>query len=199
MTAQELLDRDRSVVVAIDLQGKLIEMAHRHELVLEATGRLLRIAEIFEVPVVLTEQYPEGLGGTHPGLLATYDALATPKRRIEKLSFGCCGDEGFLAALDDLLPAVPPDRRQMVVAGIETHVCVLQTVLELLREGSQVHVCWECVSGRGEEYRRHALDRMQQAGACLTNHESVGFEWARTKSHPRFRDLNRLLREGQLT
>jgi nicotinamidase-related amidase len=92
---------------------------------------------------------------------------------------------------------VTAKRRQVVVAGIEAHVCVMQTVIELLREGSQVHLCWECVSGRGEEYRRHALERMAQAGAVLTNHESVGFEWARTKEHARFRDLSRLLKKGQ--
>ena len=92
---------------------------------------------------------------------------------------------------------MPPNRRQIVVAGIEAHVCVMQTVNELLRAGSGVHVCWECVSGRGEEYRRHALERLQQSGAVITNHESVGFEWARTKDHESFRAMNRLLRDGQ--
>jgi nicotinamidase-related amidase len=86
----------------------------------------------------------------------------------------------------------------LVVAGIEAHICVMATVIEMLRAGSQVHLCWECVSGRGEEYRRHALDRMAQAGAVLTNHESVAFEWARDKNHPGFRAMNELLREGQL-
>jgi hypothetical protein len=75
----------------------------------------------------------------------------------------------------------------------------MQTVLELLRHGNQVHLCWECISGRGAEYRRHALDRMMQAGAVLTNHESVGFEWARHKDHPQFKALSNLLKEGQLT
>ena len=67
---------------------------------------------------------------------------------------------------------------------------------ELLRQGSAVHLCWECVSGRGEEYRRHALERMVQAGAVLTNHESVAFEWARDKNHPAFRDMSGLLKGG---
>ena len=92
---------------------------------------------------------------------------------------------------------MPSGSRQIVVAGIEAHVCVMQTVIELLRAGSQVHVCWECVSGRGEEYCSHALERMRQAGAWITNHESVAFEWARGKDHPAFRAMNRLLREGQ--
>jgi len=193
----ELLEAERSLVVIIDLQGKLMEMAFRSQLVIAASKRLIELAGIFGRPVVLTEQYPEGLGVTHPDVRAAFDTLATPKRYVKKVSFGCCGEPAFLAALDELLPGVSPDRRQVVIAGIEAQVCVMQTVFELLRAGTEVHLCWECVSGRGEEYRRHALERMQQAGAQLTNHESVAFEWARTKDHPGFRAMNRLLRAGQ--
>jgi nicotinamidase-related amidase len=198
MSRTRLLDADRSAVVVIDLQGKLMEMAWRSDLVLAATRRLMKLAAIFARPVILTEQYPAGLGTTHPDVRAVYDEIETEKRYIEKVSFGCCGDDGFNRALDEVLPGVPVSERQIVVAGIEAHVCVMQTVVELLRSGSEVHVCWECVSGRGEEYRRHALGRMQQAGAVITNHESVAFEWARTKDHEAFRAVNRLLREGQL-
>jgi len=193
----ELLDADRSLLVVIDLQGKLMEMAWRSEKVIAGTIRLLKMAEIFRRPVVLTEQYPKGLGTTHPEIRAAFDGLTTEKRFLEKTSFGCCGDPAFHRALDELLPRWPVDQRQIVVAGIETHVCVMQTVMELLAAGYQVHLCWDSISGRGEEYRRHALERMRQAGARVTNHESVGFEWARTKEHPGFRALNELLRPGQ--
>jgi nicotinamidase-related amidase len=118
---------------------------------------------------------------------------------VDKTSFGCCGDGGFVQALREVRPELEVHDRQVVIAGIEAHVCVMQTVLELLDRGEQVHVCWECVSGRGEEYRRHALDRMQQAGAQITNHESVCFEWARDKNHPGFKAMNQILRAGQLT
>ena len=198
MAKTELLDSERSIVVVIDLQGKLMEMAFRSQLVIDASIRLMKLAEIFEVPVLMTEQYPQGLGVTHTDVQATFDGLETRTGFLTKTSFGCCGDAKFEEHLAGLRPGLPPAERQVVVAGIEAHVCVMQTTLELLRTGHQVHLCWECVSGRGEEYRRHALDRMVAAGAQLTNHESVGFEWARTKDHAGFRAMNRLLREGQL-
>lgn len=192
----DLLDRSRSVVVVIDIQGKLVDAVHRRDLLLAATGRLLRLAELFAVPVLLSEQYPEGLGPTHPDIAAAFDVLTVPKARVAKTSFGCCGDAGFMAELASLRPRGGAPR-QVVVAGIEAHVCVLQTVLALLQHGDQVHLCWDCVTGRGEEYRRHALDRMAAAGAVLTNHESVGFEWCRDKNDPGFKALNRLLKGGQ--
>ena len=193
----EILDAGRSVLVVIDLQGKLMDVVHRPRLVVESTLRLLKLAGLFGVPVVLTEQYPRGLGPTHPEVRALFDALGVPRRFVEKTSFGCCGEPEFLRALEELRPPGDSRSRQVVVAGIEAHVCVTQTVLELIRRGDQVHVAWDAVSSRGEEYRRHALERMAAAGAALTNHESVGFEWARDKGHPRFREMSGLFKDGQ--
>lgn len=195
----ELLNSERSIVLIIDFQSKLMELIERPGLVVAATKRLLMLAEMFEVPVVSTEQYPQGLGRTHPEIRAAFDAIAIPKRILSKTSFGCCGDPAFENMLQEVRPGLEAAERQIVVAGIEAHVCVLQTTLELLRQGSQVYLCWECISSRGGEYRRHALDRMTQAGAVLTNHESVAFEWARDKNHPQFKAMSALLKEGQLT
>lgn len=192
-----LLDADRSILVVIDLQGKLVQMVHRPALVLEATRRLMRLADLFAVPVVLTEQYPKGIGPTEASIRATFDGLSTPTFFLEKTAFGCCGDAGFEALLQRARPGLAPARRQIVVAGIEAHVCVMQTVLELRAADQEVHLCWDAISGRGEEYRRHALDRMAAAGASLTNHESVAFEWARDKNHPQFKALSSLMKEGQ--
>ncbi len=199
MKSAELLDASRSIVVVIDLQGKLMEMAYRHRLVIDATKRLMQLAAIFDVPVMLTEQYPKGLGATVPEVREVFDGLTVPTRTLDKTSFGCCGASGFTQALRELRPDIDHSERQIVIAGIEAHVCVMQTTLELLTRGEQVHLCWECISSRGEEYRRHALDRMQQAGAQLTNHESACFEWARDKTHPGFKAMNQILRQGQLT
>lgn len=195
----ELLDVNRSVLLVIDLQGKLMDMIVRPRLVIDSSIRLLKLAGMFQVPVVLTEQYPKGIGPTHPEVKAAYDALDTPKRYLDKTSFGCCGDPSFEPVLREVRPGLAPERMQVVVAGIEAHICVMATVIELRRMGYQVHVCWEAVSGRGEEYRKHALDRMAQAGAVMTNHESVAFEWARDKNHACFKEMNHLFKGGQLT
>lgn len=192
-----ILEPDRSVVVVIDMQGRLMDMVHRPGLVVTATRRLLELAELFRVPVLLTEQYPKGLGQTHPEILESFDALSTEKRKVEKESFGCCAEPRFLEALAGLRAGLPLGRLQLVLAGIEAHICVLQTTLELLAMGAEVQLCWECVSGRGAEYRQRALERMQQAGAGITNHESVGFEWARDKNHPQFRAMSQLFRGVQ--
>ncbi|MBK9797833.1 MAG: isochorismatase family protein [Holophagaceae bacterium] len=192
-----LLDSSRSILVLIDFQGKLVHMVHRPAPVLEAARRLLRLADLFSVPVVLTEQYPKGIGPTEESLRSIYDGLSTPKFFLEKTAFGCCGDGDFELLLQQARPMLRPPQRQIVVAGIEAHVCVLQTVLELLASGHKVHLCWDAVSGRGEEYCRHALERMAAAGATLTNHESVAFEWARDKNHPQFKALSALMKEGQ--
>jgi nicotinamidase-related amidase len=192
-----LLDAERSILVVIDLQGKLVHQVHRPGLVLEASARLLRLAELFAVPVLLTEQYPKGIGPTEPGIRALFDALTGPKFFMEKTAFGCCGDPGFEALLARARPQLAPDRRQLVVAGIEAHVCVMQTVLALRAAGQEVQVCWDAVSSRGEEYRAMALERMAAAGATLSNHESVAFEWARDKDHPQFKALSAMLKAGQ--
>jgi nicotinamidase-related amidase len=192
-----LLDATRSTLVLIDLQGKLVHMVHRPAQVLEVSRRLLKLAGLFEVPVLLTEQYPKGIGPTEASLKELFDGLSTPTFFLEKTAFSCCGDPAFKDLLTRARPGLPLHQRQIVVAGIEAHVCVVQTVLELLEVGYEVHVCWDAVSGRGEEHRRHALERMAAAGATLTNHESVAFEWARHKDHAAFKPLSALMKEGQ--
>lgn len=193
----ELLDPDRSLLLLIDYQGKLVEIVENPKRVVAVAGRLLALAEMFRIPVLLTEQYPRGVGPTHPEIRAAFEALTTPKTIFEKTTFSCCGDPAFAALLDELRPRTDAAPRQIVVGGLEAHVCVMQTVIELLRAGDQVHLSWDGISGRGAEYVRQALLRMTTAGAVMTNHESVGFEWARDKGHPRFREMSELFKRGQ--
>lgn len=193
----ELLDARRSVLILIDFQGRLVEIVEEKTRLLAVAKRLLRLAEMFTVPAVLMEQYPKGIGPTHPGIRAAFDAAPIPKKVLEKTTFSGCAHPGFAALLDEIRPPNGEAPRQLVVGGVEAHVCVMQTVIGLLRRGEQVHVCWDAVSGRGPEHVRRALDRMAQAGAVITNHESVGFEWARDKNHPRFREMSDLFKQGQ--
>jgi nicotinamidase-related amidase len=193
----ELLDARRSVLLLIDFQGKLVEIVEHSARVVAVAKRLLRLAGMFEVPVLLLEQYPKGIGPTHPEIRAAFDAVSTPKKILEKTTFSGCGQPGFAERIDSLRPRAGGAPRQVVVGGVEAHVCVMQTAIQLLREGDQVHLCWDAISGRGAEYVRQSLTRMAQAGAVLTNHESVGFEWARDKNHPRFREMSDLFKQGQ--
>jgi len=196
-----VLDCDRAIVLVIDLQGRLVDLMDRPRMVIDGVSRLLRLAQLFDLPVIVTEQYPKGLGPTRDeveAVIAETDPDGVRTFRVEKDSFGCCGVPAFEQALESARPGLAPSERQVVVAGIETHICVVQTVLDLLARDTDVHVCWDCTSSRGGEYRRHAIDRMNTAGAQITNHESVAFELARDKNHPQFRGVNRLLREGQI-
>ena len=200
-SAMTALDRERAVVLVIDIQGRLVDLMHRPRMVIDGTSRLLRLAGMFDLPVIVTEQYPRGLGPTREELEAVIeetDPEGGRTRRVEKDSFGCCGEPAFEDALAAARPGLDPADRQVVVAGLETHICVMQTALDLISRGTDVHVCWDCTSSRGEEYRRHALQRLGHAGAQITNHESVAFELARDKNHPQFKGVNRLLREGQI-
>ena len=194
-----LLEADRSLVLMIDMQERLVPVVERSTMTLAACERLLTLAGLFGVPVLVSEQYPKGLGATDARLLEVLAGLDCETRRIEKTRFSCCGAESFEVAFDELFGGLPVQDRQIIVVGIEAHICVAQTTVELLERGCEVQVCWEGVSGRGEEYRDWALERMHQAGATITNHESVAFEWARHKDDPRFKAVNQLFRQGQIT
>ena len=125
------------------------------------------------------------MGATDPRLLEQFPASG---RSLEKTSFSCCNASGFCdEALDGR-------RRQVVIAGMETHVCVMQTALELLERGYQVFVVEDAVSSRTEENRRNGLERMRSEGVIITNSESVLFEWLRDAKHEQFRAISKLVR-----
>jgi nicotinamidase-related amidase len=192
----ELLDANRSLLLVIDLQGKLMEMVHRYAMIRAAAVRLIKLAGMHKVPVLLTEQYPRGLGPTHPDVRAAYDACPSEKRFLDKTSFGCGGDPQFLPLMKELRPGLEPKNMQIVVTGIEAHICVMQTVTALRQWGFVPYLCWDAISARGEEYCRHALERMAADGAVITNHESVGFEWTRDKNHACFKEMSNLFKEA---
>jgi nicotinamidase-related amidase len=164
-TAVEILDPGRTALLVVDLQEKLLPAIAAHERVLANSVLLLRLAREIALPVVLTTQYRRGLGET----VASVRELAAVEP-LDKTSFGCFGDDAFRAHLESL------GRDQLLVAGIEAHICVTQTVLGALASGYRVHVASDAVGSRTEANRQVGLERMKSAGALLSSAEMALYE-----------------------
>lgn len=177
-----------SQLVIIDIQSRLAAAMPpvARENTLRATRLLLQSANLLDVPALVTEQYPQGLGTTEPFLVEHLQAAAPV---LCKTCFASSGAAGFNEQLDDRA-----GRHQLVLAGMEAHVCVLQTALELLGRGYQIFVAADAVCSRNPAHRRNALARLRQAGVIIVNSESVVFEWLRDASHPRFREVSALVK-----
>lgn len=186
-THPNLLSAENSLLIVVDLQSRLSSAMPEPdgELMTVNAGKLVEAAGLLKIPVLVTEQYPKGLGPTDASIV---ERLPENTRIFEKTGFSCHAAKGFSQALRD------SQRKQVILVGQETHVCVLQTALELLHEGYQVHVVMDAVCSRNTEHRRYALQRMQQQGAVITNYESVLFEWLRDSAHPHFKHLSGFLR-----
>ena len=182
----ELLSRTESRLLIVDVQEKLVPKIFDLERMLANCRSLIQGAKILGVPVFATEQYPKGLGKTVSQLA---ELLAPP---AQKLRFSCA------EVLDWGTGAQQTDNRfQIVVAGIEAHVCVLQTVLDLLGNGFQVYVAADAVSSRTECDRKIALDRMAAGGATIVTTESVLFEWCEVSGTPEFKQISQLIKERE--
>lgn len=163
--AAEVLDPARTALLVVDLQERLLPAIASHEGVLANSLLLLRLAREIGLPVVLTTQYRRGLGETVAPVLEL--AGVEP---LDKTSFGCFGDEAFRAHLESL------GRDQLLVAGIEAHICVTQTVLGALGAGHRVHVASDAVGSRTEANRQVGLERMKSAGALVSSAEMALYE-----------------------
>ncbi|MCW5976612.1 MAG: isochorismatase family protein [Bryobacteraceae bacterium] len=185
--APPLCDAERSVLLLVDIQQRLAAAmaGDARAAVIRNAGILAESAGRLGVPVFVSEQYPKGLGTTEPDLERRLGAGLT---RVEKTSFSCCGDDEFLTALREL------KRPQVVLAGMEAHVCVLQTAMGLCAAGFQVQVVEDATCSRNPDHRRIAMDRLRQAGMIVTNTESVVFEWLRDARHPEFKAIAARLR-----
>jgi len=184
MSAALLADQRLSQLVLIDAQEKLANVMAQDEMhhVTQQTALLLQAAKLLSVPVLVTEQYPKGLGATLASLQAHYDA-----KPIEKLAFSCVQVPQFARQLVG-------DRPQVILAGMETHICVLQTALDLLARGKQVLVVEDAVISRHLDNKKNAILRMRQAGCVITNAESVVFEWLRVAQGDAFKTISKLIR-----
>jgi len=172
------------LLVVVDVQGKLARLVWRHEDLFERLGTLVKGLRALGVPIVWTEQVPEKLGPTVPEVAALLDGLVP----LAKSSFSCCGAAEFMRQIED------SGRSVIVLAGIETHVCVYQTALDLLDAGKHVEIVEDAVSSRTEENRQAALRRLSAMGAGLTTVEMLLFELQKIAEGDSFRLLNRLVR-----
>lgn len=185
--ALEHLEIDRSQLVVVDVQGRLARRMHDSDAMIRAQAILVQACRLLEVPVTWAEQLPDKLGRTVDEL---QDPLAglTP---CAKSSFGCLDDDALREAI---LGGDHEDRDQVLLCGIETHVCVWQTAAALLREGRSVHVIADAVSSRSAANRVTGLERLTAAGASISNVEMALFELMVDAEHPRFREVTTLLK-----
>ncbi len=184
--AGALCEVAESQLVVIDIQTKLGAAMPAKVLnrVLQNTRLLLQAAALLEVPVHVTEQYPKGLGPLEPRV---GECLPAEVRRWEKTAFSCVRADGFLGALSDI------GRKHIVVTGMEAHICVLQTALDLVARGFTVFVTEDAVCSRKLENYQNALLRIQRGGASVVSAESVVFEWLGDARHERFKAVAGIL------
>ena len=179
----ELMNRDDCALLVVDVQSKLLPLIPGRERLVWNIRRLIDGATILAVPVAATEQYPQGLGGTAPELAQRLGNIPS------KTAFSCaeCG-EIFAGWRDKGI-------WKILVCGMETHVCVGQTVHDLLGEGFRVYVAADAVAARGQLDHDIALRRMDSSGATLTTTEAVLFEWCGVAGTPEFKQISQLVKE----
>ncbi len=175
-----LIDAKQSALLVVDVQGRLVPAISGWQGLLDQVIWLIRVARRMDIPVLACEQYPQGLGPTHPAVAAELPpACVAGKLHFSAVAGGC---HGFAAA---------GSHPQLVVCGMETHVCVLQTVIELLESGRKVFVVEEAVGSRRDADKALALARMRDAGASIVSREMVAFEWLRKADSDLFREISR--------
>lgn len=180
--AAKRLRADHSVLVVVDVQDKLLAKIPSAPQLIQSAGLLLDAAALFNVPVRATEQYPKGLGPTTAEIARR---LSQPV--ASKTAFSCCGAGTFLEELEML------QRPDVVLTGMETHVCVLHTALDLIEAGLHVFLPVDALATRFPVDHDTALRRLEAAGAVLTTAETVVFEWTCDASHPQFKAVSKLV------
>ncbi len=180
----KLITRPHAALVVVDIQERLLPAMSAAEQMLGNVVRLVKAADILKVPLLVTEQYPKGLGPTAAPLRAAANSF-TP---LEKLTFSACGAPGFMDALKARRASAA------ILCGIEAHVCVLQTCLDLLQQNLSVFVVADAVSSRTPENARLGLDRMRDGGAAIVSTEMVLFELLGRAGTPEFKQVQALLK-----
>jgi nicotinamidase-related amidase len=181
-----IANSDDSVLVVVDMQPTFLAAIDRAAEVVRRCRFLLEVAQMFDVPILMTEQYPERMGGTERSLAPFAPA-------ISKMRFSCWGVPEFDEALERT------GRRQVLVAGIETHICIGQTALDLIDGEFNTFVVSDATSARSREMHEVGLTRLRDIGATVLHSESVVYEWMRSADHPRFRDVLQLVKRDAVS
>lgn len=179
-----MLDRKECVLIVIDVQERLVSALDK-DVVVKRTATLTKAAKILEIPTILTEQYPKGLGST---VEAVKQTLAPETKIISKTAFSALKEPGFI----DILKSY--GKKQVVISGIETHVCVHQTVADLISEGFDVYVVKDACASRNKYEFKQGIERMQENGAKISCLEIVLFEWLRSANNPYFKEIQALIK-----
>ena len=175
------LEAERSVLLVVDIQERLLPPIFQKDQLVRNSKLLIRAAGILKIPAVLSTQYAKGLGKTVPELAS----LLPETEAIDKDRFSCFGSEVFCTVLKRL----PGNRNTLLLCGMESHICVMQTALAALREGYLVHVASDAVSSRTEWNWKIGLERMRAAGAVISSTEMMIYELMRSSSSPAFKDM----------
>lgn len=179
-----MLYAEKTVLLIIDVQDRLYKAMHDKEAVAERLEKLIQGARTLGIPVIATEQYPRGIGPTIPKIAKALEGVPI----ISKLHFSCCGDPVFSDAFRAL------GRRQVVIAGIECHVCVYQTAMDLLDGGWEVQIVADGVSSRTAWNRDIGLQRLRDEGAKITSTEIVLFELLKTAGAEKFKEISQIIK-----
>ncbi|HEX6501815.1 MAG TPA: hydrolase [Terriglobales bacterium] len=179
--ARKALEADRCALLVVDIQEKLLPPIFESERLVRNAQLLIRLARILQIPALATTQYAKGLGKTVPEIAS----LLPDHEAIDKVEFSCFGSDSFCSQLKHL----PGNRNTVLLCGMESHICVMQTALAALNEGYLVHVASDAVSSRTEWNWKIGLERMRAAGAIISSTEMMMYELLRRSGSPAFKEL----------
>ncbi|MBS91967.1 MAG: hydrolase [Rickettsiales bacterium] len=181
-----IIDQNNSCLVIVDVQTKLAEKIFNKNKVINNINLLVKIFKVLNLPIILTEQYPNGLGPTVPEIEDNLKGIDI--ERIEKTSFSCLGSDLFRKILKK------NKKNQIILTGIETHICILQTSFDLIKEEYDVFLIDEATGSRNIDHRSISIERMKNLGVIFTNIEMLIFELLKDSTNPHFKELSGLIK-----
>lgn len=181
---KQINNEKNSAVILIDVQGKLSNAMHNSSELIDNLARLLKGAKALDLPIMWLEQVPDKLGPTVPEL----SEILVGQEPIIKIAFSACGDEGFMAQLES------SGRKNLILCGIESHVCVYQSTRDLLLLGYNVQVVADCVSSRARANHELGLQMVSNNGAGITGYETLLFDMLKSPEHPAFREISGIVK-----